>query len=272
MQTLHDKKIEIKHAVPRDQMAVTRSPVNLTQRTFATHGAEYVYPQSQFSGLTNQNYQNRTNFQKYAGSDRTGMLGNLGPGVPMGTGTYRVGSPTRGTLANMQLNLGATMGRVPHAMASNISAMPTVAGFGGMNTYANNLGYGMSNMLSFSNSGMNGIGTAETGFSSMNGYTQQPLNALGSGSSSGAGQNVSSNMGIKNFGHSPGSAYGGFSPGGQMDTVSNLQTTGPLGAVEGDFENQAITLNNTSAGTVKTEYSNYESGAFSDGPVPGWSH
>jgi len=54
MQTLHDKKIEIKHAVPRDQMAVTRSPVGLTQ-TFVGPSPEYMYAQS-FPGVTTTGY------------------------------------------------------------------------------------------------------------------------------------------------------------------------------------------------------------------------
>lgn len=103
MQTLHDKKIEIKHAVPRDQMAVTRSPVGLPQRAFVGPSPEYVYPQS-FAGVTPAAYTNgNRGYQKFPSP------GRMNPAVLSGMpNTYRsmAGGNTRlGGTGTMPLGL-----------------------------------------------------------------------------------------------------------------------------------------------------------------------
>ena len=129
----------------------------------------------------------------------------------------------------------------------------------------------------FSNASANGIGTS---FPSVNGgYPHASLNDLGSGNSPAGvthtlpvGQMGAASGGMKNFGsfsgRSPGSGYGGFSPGGHIDSVTSLNT-GVVG--EGDMDAHGLPPLNAN---VNKEYTHqvYDGTTFSDAPNPGWSN
>jgi len=249
MQTLHDKKIEIKHAVPRDQMAVTRSPVGLPQRAFVGPSPEYVYPQS-FAGVTPAGYTSgNRGYQKFPST------GRMNPAVLSGMpNTYR-------TVGGGNTRLGGS-GTMPLGLESG----------GAFAGYGTGLHGGYGNML-FSNATANGLGST---FPNMNGYPPASLNELGSGNSpTGMAHTLPvGQMGttaVKNFGsfsgHSPGSGYGGFSPGGHIDSVASLNA-GVVG--EGaDIDAHGLPLGTS----VKQEYHPvYDGTTFSDAPNPGWSN
>lgn len=140
--------------------------------------------------------------------------------------------------------------------------------------YGTGLHGGYGNML-FSNATANGLGTT---FPNMSGYPPASLNELGSGNSpTGVAHNLpvgqmGGTTGVKNFGsfsgHSPGSGYGGFSPGGHIDSVASLNA-GVVG--EGaDLDAHGLPL----SASVKQEYPHpvYDGTTFSDAPNPGWSN
>lgn len=261
MQTLHDKKIEIKHAVPRDQMAVTRSPVGLSQRAFVGPGPEYVYP-STFGGVATAGYANGSRgYQKFPSPGRMNstVLGGMPSSYrPMGNGTTRLGTNT------MPLGIESE----PFVNESIWTVNQGGGAFAG--GYGTGFGAGYGNML-FSGTTGNGLSTT---FPNMTTYPPSPLNEqLGSGGSP-TGMPHTLPVGpmgsvVKNFGsfsgHSPNSAYGGFSPSNHIDTVGSLNA-GMVG--EGDMDN--IPLN----ASVKQEYPHhvYDSSTFSEAANPGWSN
>ena len=277
MQTLHDKKIEIKHAVPRDQMAVTRSPVGLQQRGFVgPTPTEYVYPQT-FPGVQPTGYAsgNRA-YQKFPSP------GRMNPAVLPGMqSTYRpvgAGSARLRASSNMALGLESAS-PPPTCLPVWIEGVCGGGGAGGGAFAA--AGYtglhgGYGNML-FSNATANGLGTT---FPNMNGYPHASLNELaGTGNSPTAvahslpvGPMGSATGDVKNFGsfsgHSPGSGYGGFSPGGHIDSVTSLNT-GIVGE-GGDMDAHGLPL----SASVKQDYPHavYDGTTFSDAPNPGWSN
>ncbi|GMH42273.1 hypothetical protein BSKO_10192 [Bryopsis sp. KO-2023] len=279
MQTLHDKKIEIKHAVPRDQMAASRggpaTAAFAAGRGFpAGRGAGYGY-QSQFGGLSSPAY-GRGGFPKYGVGGRGSMMGSVGPAMGMNGGYRAMGGGSRGVGNSMQLGLGGSLGRgAPPGMGSNMTGMPGVQGgfASGLGSYGNiPAGYGVNSMSSFSNSGggLNQVG----GFGgAMNGYNQMPSAELGPGNGQSGGKVGS---GMTNFpslsGHSPNSGYGGFSPTGQSG-VPGIQGSASSGLVNTDSEldSRTLSLNPGAPGVSATAGLSYDNGAFSEGPAPGWS-
>eukprot|EP00210_Caulerpa_lentillifera_P005635 g5388.t1 len=273
MQTLHDKKIEIKHAVPRDQMAVTRTPAPLTQRAFVGPSPDYVYPQAPF-----------------------GAIGGTPPGPYPAPGRHysKFSSPVRMThpLLSSGVGTGAPGGGMQLGLDSNGGRHPLGATGGGfaanMGSYGGtglHTGYGMSNMLFSSNPGdpVLGSGVSGTGV-----YPHGPFGGDLSTDRTNPNSVMTHNlpMGgmsgtVKQFGsfsgHSAGSGYGGggFSPGGHIDSVTSINATGGV-VSEADLDHHTQGAGLPLSASVKTtDYHTphvYDAAAFSEGPNPGWSN
>lgn len=308
MQTLHDKKIEIKHAVPRDQMTTSRGGTpgaSFPQRPGfppargGAPAAAYAY-QNQFAVSPTGGYPPaaaRGGFAKYPTAvpgGRGSMLASMGPGgVTMNTGYGPIGPNDARAMRpdSMQLGLGPSLGArggVSPGMATSMGPMPGVnSGFGGgLGNYGVNagMGYNMGSGPGFSGvDGGLGDGSVSGSFGgSMNGYGLQAghmqSGSLGSGISAQQGK-VSSNMNPGNFGqisgHSPTSGYGGFSPTGQSG-VPGMQNATPRSGfmgTEGDLDARKLSLNvgNGSVVSGAPGLSYDGSATFSEGPAPGWS-
>jgi len=130
--------------------------------------------------------------------------------------------------------------------------------------YGNGLHGGYGNML-FSGATANGIGAT---FPSMNGYPHSSLNELAAGSPNAVAHSlpVSQMGGVKNFGsfsgHSPGSGYGGLSPGGHIESMTVLNPGVKVDS--GDIDSHGLPL--------ASSHPVYAGTTFSGGPNRDWSN
>ncbi|CAD7705151.1 unnamed protein product [Ostreobium quekettii] len=286
MQTLHDKKIEIKHAVPRDQMAAQRGGAGgaFGGRGFtaARAGAAGPYYHTPQYGLANPGgYGPRGNFPKYS-AGRGSLLGAVNaPGAGI-AGAYRGMGASRGGVAGMGLSIGGGMGRgmgqpmggtnmgglnnMQASFASSLPAYGSALGYGGMN----------SGVLSFpgSGNGINAVGTGG-GFPSVNGYGAGSLGGGAVGGMAGPGPQEMAASGInKAFGGL--SAHEGAGPGGYAQ-FSQPGLQGPSSAglvVSHETEMDARTLSlGSNAASATSGYKMLDEGhAFTEGPAHGWSN
>lgn len=266
MQTLHDKQIELKPAVPRDQMPTVRRGANyFPQRSYPNQrGSNYGYQQQP---LNPQGYGYRGFPQNNA---RPPMAQNL-PGRSTGAGVrqYNTNQTAQASqvVHNFSQPVGNSVPRFNGGYGNSISGKLAPVS-GGYDVY------GATNYGTVPNGGNNLFGSQPQNLYNFSSFPQ-PVNGMQNPVPSTMGNKLatfSGNIGpgLKGFGGLTNSAFNPF-PGGQVPEGGFPHEGDGYGGAEPEFTSDGVTLNPTSGIAVSSEFGSYGDNSFSPAPGPGWS-
>mmetsp|Transcript_32510 Transcript_32510/g.71768 ORF Transcript_32510/g.71768 Transcript_32510/m.71768 type:complete len:451 (+) Transcript_32510:122-1474(+) len=272
MQSICDKQIEIKPAVPRDQMPpaarVPNSNTYYDQRNAPFVGPRSnTYPYGPQPGVNNQTYNQLRGYgaRNFVPTVQPG----LGPRGPRGfNGAQGLGQMPAGFPSQGARSYGASL---PSGLPSKTVPVPA----GPYDIYAGGLPNGTSmfnansqaalyNLANLQQAHLNGMQGAGTGAAA------GKLNAAAFGAAAAAANNIN----LKALG-ALASSFGAF-PNSQADPSAYQDDTAYSQQADADYAEAAaaaVNLNQAAAGlaVAAADYNSFHDASFSTAPAPGWS-